>query len=169
VSAPDRPNIYPIPEYICLNPALYGKLNPMAPMLQFARILGAAAVLAALSFAPSIASAHPGHAHPQAAAQPTPAAQPAAAAQQATAPVSKLVRTERVAALGKPPAPSGGASCGGFGCCSSGPCTGCHGIVLTSMPVPMPPLVSASLAGGSGRADSSPHDGRLRRPPKPFA
>ena len=125
------------------------------PMLQFARVLGAAAVLAALSLAPSIASAHAGHAHP-----------PAAAAQPADAPVSKSLHVEAAAAPAMPSAPSDDVSCGGFGCCSSGPCTGCHGMVLTSMPVPMPPFVSASLTGGSGRSDASPRDGRLRRPPK---
>jgi hypothetical protein len=140
----------------------------MAPMLQFARILGAAAVLAALSFAPSIASAHPGHAHPPAAVQPVPAIQSDATVQQAVVPVSKLVRAE-LATPAKQSAPSDGLNCSGFGCCSSGPCTGCHGLLLISLPVPVPPLVSASLVGGSARPDPSPHDGRLRRPPKSFA
>src|SRR5688572_21579604 len=106
----------------------------MALKVQFARILGALAVLAALSLAPSVASAHAGHAHPQAAA---------AATDWTVAPVSKAV-AEVTATPASSPVPSDAASCAGSGCCSSGPCTGCHGFVLTPVPVPMPPVRSSS-------------------------
>ena len=133
----------------------------MALKLHFARILGAAVVLAALWLAPSSASAHAGHVH----------AQPAVPAAHVTvAPSSKAaVPLEVTAAAELPSAPSGDADCGDRGCCSSGPCTGCHGFVLTSLPVYLPSLHSSSLAGSDADPRPSPHDGRLRRPPKSFA
>jgi hypothetical protein len=133
----------------------------MAMTLQFVRILGAAAMLAALSLALSSASAHAGHVH----------AQPAGPAGHETiAPSSKAaVPLEVTATAALPSAPSSDVDCGDRGCCSSGPCTGCHGFVLTSLPVYLPSLHSSSLARSDAAPRPSPHDGRLRRPPKSFA
>jgi len=131
----------------------------MSSKLQFARILGAAAVLAGLLLAPSLASAHAGHAHPRPAVS---------AIHEATAPASKAL-VEVKAAPASPSMPSDDdASCGDRGCCSNGPCTGCHGFVLTSVTVPTPSLLSSSLANREAPPGSNPRDGRLRRPPKSF-
>jgi len=123
---------------------------------QLARILGAMAVLAAIALSPSIASAHAGHVH----AQPP---------HQTTALSSKSTPLEVTASASLPSEQSDDADCAGRGCCSSGPCTGCHGFVLTSLPIYLPSLHSTSLASGDADPRPSIHDGRLRRPPKSFA
>src|SRR5262245_59619784 len=112
----------------------------MALKLQIARILGAAALLAALSFAPSAASAHAGHQHKQATAiqQTQPEAQ-TPAAHRAIAPADIVIDAEVTTASTSPSIPSSDVTCDGFGCCSSGPCTGCHGAVLAASSVPIPP------------------------------
>jgi len=131
----------------------------MSSMLQFARILGAAAVLAVLSLAPSLASAHAGHAHSRAAMS---------ASHDATALASKAVVEVKAAPASSSLPSHDDASCGDRGCCSNGPCTGFHGFVLTSVTVPAPSLLSSSLASREALPGSIPRDGRLRRPPKSF-
>ena len=138
----------------------------MALKPQLARIMGAAAVLAALVLAPSAASAHAGHAHPPAATQT--AAAPADAQDTDAARVA-APNAEVAAAPARPPMPSDNVTCGGLGCCSNAPCSGCHGGVLASVPATTPPMLGASLIPVDAPPGSSPHDGRLRRPPKSFA
>jgi hypothetical protein len=132
---------------------------------QFWRILGALAVLAALSLAPQAASAHAGHSHAHhgaaAAAEPAPAAQDAAIRV-----AQKYVMQELTEA--DPAAPCVDHGCGDRGCCSNGPCTGCHGFVIVPVPVTAPPILSSIVRPD----DPPPHLGaettRLRRPPKSF-
>jgi hypothetical protein len=128
----------------------------MASKQQLARILGAIAVLATIALAPSIAAAHAGHVH----AQPV---------HQTTAMSSQPAQLEVTASAALPSEQSDDADCADRGCCASGPCTGCHGFVLTSLPVYLPSLHSTSLASSDADPRPSPHDGRLRRPPKSFA
>ena len=141
----------------------------MRPKLHIVRNLAAALVLAALSLAPSAASAHAGHQHPQAAAtqQNQPAAQ-TPAGHRTVAPAA-VIDAEAMTAKTLPAIPSSDLGCDGCACCSNGPCTGCHGAVLVFSLVPIPPLLSVMLAGGDAPSRASPHDGRLRRPPKSFA
>jgi hypothetical protein len=129
----------------------------MALKLQFARILGAAAVLAAFSLAPSVASAHAGHAHARAAVSVT-----------YETPASKVVAFEVTAAPALPSMRSDNANCSDRGCCSNGPCTGCHGFTQVTVPLSIPPLSSSSLVIRDAPPRASPLDGRLRRPPKSF-
>src|SRR5262245_31266187 len=126
----------------------------MALSLALARVLGAAVVLAAFSLASSPASAHAGQHH-------------AVVAQPASVETSAGVApAELSAAPALPAAPSGGFTCDGYGCCASGPCTGCHGFVVTSVIMPIPPLAASSVARSGAPPPSDPRDGRLRRPPK---
>jgi len=126
--------------------------------LPIAWICAAAIALIAVSLAPSMASAHAGQTH---------AAAPAI--QEKSEAASKALGAEVTATLGLPSAPSDETGCGGLGCCSNGPCAGCHGGVLTAVSIPMPPLLGATLSGGDARAGPLPRDGRLGRPPKSFA
>jgi hypothetical protein len=128
----------------------------MALTLHFARIL-AAGFLAALSLAPSIAAAHAGHAHSH-----------AAMSLPSEASASKAVIAEVKAAPALPSVPSDDAACGDRGCCSNGPCTGCHGFTQVAIPLTTPPLSSSSLVMGDASPRASPVAGRLRRPPKSF-
>lgn len=128
----------------------------MMPNLSFTRILGALAVLAALSLAPSLALAHPGHAHRDA----------AASAQKA--PAAKAAPAELRTASVLPAVPADDAGCNGYGCCASGPCTGCHGFVLTLVIDPIPPATVSLVLDGGAPPGRHYRDGRLRRPPKSF-
>jgi len=122
--------------------------------LALVRMLGAAVVLAALSFASSPASAHAGHHHAT-----------AAASISHERPVAAAVTAELSATPVLPVAPSNGVTCDGFGCCSSGPCTGCHGFVAATVTMPMPPFAASSLARPGAPPLPDPRDNRLRRPP----
>ncbi len=132
------------------------------------RIAGIVALMAAamLAFAPSAADAHPGHSH----ARTTALAQPVADAVADPA-ASQPVKIQQVLSEfpGQPMPVSGDAGCDGNGCCTNGPCTGCHGFVLTSVLFELPPpsraLISAQDAQPPGGADVV----RLRRPPRSFA
>lgn len=142
----------------------------MLSKLHIASVLVAALSLAAVLFAPSGASAHAGHQRPQVAA--TQQKQPApqmSAAPRTVAPSAAVADAEMTTAKTPPSLPSSHADCRDFGCCSNGPCTGCHGAVLISSALPAPPFLSIMLAGDDARLHAKPHDGRLRRPPKSFA
>jgi hypothetical protein len=129
----------------------------MRPNLYVARICAAAIVLIAVALAPSMASAHAGHAHPA-----TPVAQDKHEAD------FKSVSHDVTATLAMPSRHED-STCGRLGCCSNSPCSGCHGGVLTAVSMPAPPFLGATLSGGDARAGPLPHNGRLRRPPKSFA
>ncbi len=132
-------------------------LSPMRAV--WAAVLLAAAMLA---FAPSGAEAHAGHSHARAA---TSVQQPSLAS---VAVVAKA--TQNLTAAPSVPSPlSADADCDGKGCCASGPCTGCHGVVLTTLPVTLPPTFSTLLVAQDTQPRGSPDVGRLRRPPKSFA
>lgn len=127
--------------------------------LQIARVLGAATVVAVLWLAPSAASAHMGHAHAPA----------APAIQETIAPASQILQAEELTAASTVPSmPSDDADCNGRGCCSNGPCTGCLGFLPVTLPITGPLLSSSSLVIGDAPPRASPHNGRLRRPPKSF-
>lgn len=126
------------------------------PKLHFPRILGALAVLAALSLAPTFALAHAGHAHKD------------TAASSQKVPAAKAAPAELRTAWVLPAAPADDMSCGGYGCCSSGPCTGCHGLVLASVIEPIPPAAISLVLDGGAPPGPDHRDGRLRRPPKSF-
>jgi hypothetical protein len=132
----------------------------MIGRLQLWRLLGAMAFLAMLSLAPQAARAHAGHSHAHAAAAVTQLAVPAAQAEQ------KVVQQELTEAV--PAAPSADDTCNGRGCCSSGPCTGCHGFLIVPVPAAMPPTLSSIVRLN----DPPPYLGaggtKLRRPPKSF-
>jgi hypothetical protein len=131
----------------------------MRPSLHVARICAAAIVLMAISLVPSVTSAHVGHAHPQA----VPAAR---AKHEAT--VKTVPQAHVTAWSALPTVPPEDASCGGLGCCSNGPCSGCHGGLLTVVPIAAPPFLGATLSAGDARAGPLPRNGRLLRPPKSF-
>ncbi len=141
------------------------------------RVVWGVALLAAamLAVAPSAADAHPGHSH----ARPAKAAQQAPkAAKPTVAPVAKAkaqqvaVKAQQVLSQAADTQPSPAANdtgCDGKGCCTSGPCTSCHGFVLSTVPVALPPLSSTLLAAQDALPRGSANKDRLRRPPKSFA
>jgi hypothetical protein len=136
--------------------------------LQLWRLLGALAVLAALSLAPQVASAHAGHSHGHAAAavtqQVVPAVQDAAQAEQQTE--QKAGSQELTEA--EPATPAADHGCGDRGCCSSCSCTGCHSLVILPVPAPSPPKLSSIVRLDDPPADVGEGGTKLRRPPKPF-
>jgi hypothetical protein len=115
---------------------------------------------AMLSLAPSAAQAHAGHFH----SHPTTTEQsePDTAASTQVPIVRELTESRRA---GNSPDDR---ECAGRGCCASGPCTGCHGVVLTTVPDAMPPMLSTLLVIGRALPRAGPDIGRLRRPPKTF-
>jgi hypothetical protein len=137
------------------------------PKFNVMRILGALAVVAALSLAPSFALAHAGHVHNDKAAASTQKAS-APAATKASQPAAKAAQTELSTAPALPIAPMDDTSCGGYGCCFSGPCTGCYGCALTSVIDWIPPTAVSLVRDGSTPPGTDYRDGRLRRPPKSF-
>lgn len=144
----------------------------MIGRLHLWRLLGALAVLAVLSLAPQAASAHAGHSHARAAAaipHVAPVAQHAAAQieQEAEQKNDQKVFTQELTET-VPATPTADHGCGDRGCCSNGPCTGCHGFVIVPVPATVPPTLSSIVR----LYDPPPHLGaggtKLRRPPKSF-
>jgi hypothetical protein len=144
----------------------------MSGRLQLWRLLGALAVLAALSFAPQAARAHAAHSHARAAAAVAVAQQAAPAAHEAAVQVEPKLKTQKLKSQelteADPAAPCADYGCGDRGCCANGPCTGCHGFVVLPVPATAPPTLSSIV-----RLDDPPsHLGaggtKLRRPPKSF-
>lgn len=137
----------------------------MLARLQLWWVLAAMAVFVALSLAPQAASAHEGHSHAPHAGMALQSSVPAAQQHDAEI-VRKPVLQDLTEA--RPAAPCADDACNGRGCCSSGPCTGCHGFLVVPVPATLPPTLSSIVRPG----DPPPHlDGettRLRRPPKSF-
>ena len=135
----------------------------MSLMRTIVRVLGAAAVLAVLSLAPSIASAHALHVHlPHASASPA-KAQPAV--QQS---IKKAAAAELKSAPALPSNTADDSACADRDCCSSGPCTVCCSMLAPGVPATFPPVLSASLGADDAPARASLDTEALRRPPRPF-
>jgi hypothetical protein len=134
------------------------------------QIVWALFVGAMLAFAPSSAQAHAGHSHshPGATAHHEPAPKVASAAKVSA--VSKpLFSTQSVSVASQPAAPADHPDCDGQGCCTSGPCTGYHGFVLTSTTLATPSLFSTMIVAPDALPSGGAYSARLRRPPKFFA
>jgi hypothetical protein len=134
----------------------------MIRRLKLWRVLGAMAVLAALSLAPQAANAHAGHSHGHHSSAAIAATQPAVPAVDA-----KAVHAQELTEA-DPAAPSAEDACGGRVCCSSGPCTGCHGLVITPVPATVPPTQTSIVRPDDPPAHLGAETTRLRRPPKSF-
>ena len=146
----------------------------MVLKLQFARICGALAVVAALCFAPSAVQAHAGHAHhaqPAATTAPQPVAvATAAATEQTDVTIANRsdVQAELKAADAGPAKSSGSSHCVS-GCCAGMSCMTCIGLL-----VPSETFAAAGASPGSllELPDASARNGLgpdgIRRPPRSF-
>lgn len=138
----------------------------MSLKFPYLRILGAAIILIALSFMPSVASAHGGPAH---------GSQPAVfishhhdgtlvSANIGDKAVQAELGNSDVATQSHPISASG---CFG-GCCSGGTCHGCVGIAFVDLPRLVPPESASSIVMLHASLASGLPPGRLRKPPKFF-
>ncbi len=113
----------------------------MIGRLRLLRLLGALAVLAALSFAPQVARAEGGHSHAHATTTAvTPQAVPAA--HEAAAQIEQKLKTQELTEA-DPAAPCADHGGGDRGFCSNGSCTGCHGFVILPVPAAAPPALGS--------------------------
>jgi hypothetical protein len=140
----------------------------MSLMRTIVRVLGAAAVLAVLSLAPSVASAHALHVHVNHAhASASPAkAQPATPAVQPN--IKKAAAAELKSAPALPSNTADDSACADRDCCSSGPCSVCCSMLTPGVPTTFPPILSSSIGADDAPAQTSLVTEALRRPPRSF-
>jgi hypothetical protein len=123
---------------------------------------------AVLMLAPSFAQAHAGHSHSRSTVAVHHVHAPSAA-EKASLGSRSLTETQSVSAASQQTAPAHHQECDGQGCCTSGPCTGYHGFVLTTTAFAMPSMFSTLLVAPEALPPGGAYLGRLRRPPKSFA
>src|SRR5262245_58900330 len=132
------------------------------------RFLGAAIVLIVLTLAPSIAAAHPGHAHHG--GTPVAAGEARAKSAKASAPAPAKVNTVQEARM-SPALPAGTESNGPClnGCCSGMPCSACAAVDIADRDAYFahPPASGFIVTEVIARPGREP-DG-LIRPPQSFA
>jgi hypothetical protein len=131
----------------------------MMGCLQLGRMLRVVAVAAAFWLAPQAASAH-GHSHHAAAAEAISLSQPAA-----TQGTARQVQSLTAAI---PAAYCADKTDSDLGCCSNGPCTGCHRFAAAPVPATLPPTPSSVLRLDDPPPHLDARQTRLRRPPKSF-
>lgn len=138
----------------------------MSLMRTIVRVLGAAAVLAVLSLAPSVASAHALHVHlPHASASPAKAQPAAPTAQQS---IKKATTAELRSAPALPSNTADNSACADRDCCFSGSCSVCCSMLAPGVPTTFPPILSSSIGADDAPARTSLVTEALRRPPRSF-
>jgi hypothetical protein len=144
----------------------YDKLVSMGLKLQLSRILGAAILLIALSFMPSVANAHGGHDHGSQPAASTPHHSEGVAASGQIA--DEAGQAELSQAESPSTSPSKTAGCNS-GCCTGAACGACVGMAFMGVPVLAPPVSASSMVLLDASPSSSLPPEGLRKPPKSFA
>jgi len=123
---------------------------------------------AVLALAPSSALAHAGHSHSRSTVTAHHKHAPTAVVVKAEV-GARLPATKSVSVAVLPATPADAIDCDGQGCCTSGPCTGYHGFVLTTTALETPSLLSTLLVATEALPPGSADLDKLRRPPKSFA
>src|SRR5262249_3016800 len=116
----------------------------------------------AVALAPTVARAHPGHAHAshasvRAVVHPDPAENLDAVG---------LAGAELTTAWPSHSSAASALACDHGLCCAGAPCSACCGVVLPEVPMPLPPAVRSSLRIPDTPAGASCDPDGLRRPPK---
>ena len=133
--------------------------------LQRSWIFGAAILLIALSFMPSVAKAHDGHAHGSQPAASSPHNLDGGDASGQIANKSEQAEMSQAKASDNPTMPAG---CNG-GCCTGAACAACVAIAFVESPILSPPVSASSIVLLDARPSSSVAPDGLRKPPKFFA
>jgi hypothetical protein len=137
----------------------------MSLNLQPSRILGAAVLLIALSFMPSTAKAHAGHAH---GSQPAASTSHHVDALDASGQIADKSDQVELTGANASDHPITSAGCNG-GCCTGAACAACVAIAFVESPVLSPPVSASPIVLLDARPSFSVAPDGLRKPPKSFA